>query len=153
MSATNQFEQAILGLIFHNTAAANVGDLTGLRQSSAAGSLFISLHTADPGDTATVQTTSEAAYTGYQRVAVPRAEASWTLTPGNIDNASAAAFPAVTGISGVGITTETITHFGIGTATSGDGYLLMSGALTAPLILSVGISPEFAVGALDITLD
>ena len=38
----------LLELIFQNLDAANIGDATGLRGSSAAGNMWISLHTADP---------------------------------------------------------------------------------------------------------
>jgi hypothetical protein len=38
----------LLELIFCNTDAPNIGDATGLRGSSVAGSLYVSLHTADP---------------------------------------------------------------------------------------------------------
>src|SRR5881392_3242288 len=70
-SATNAFETACLQHYFQNTAHANVGDATGVRGSSVAGSFYISLHTADPGETGD-QTTSETAYTNYVRVAVAR---------------------------------------------------------------------------------
>lgn len=73
-------QNGILDLIFRNAnALANVGDATGLRGSSTAGSLYIALHTADPGATGN-QTTSEATYTSYARVGVVRSNSGWTLT-------------------------------------------------------------------------
>lgn len=45
-----------------NLAWANVGDAAGIQPSAAAGSLYLSLHTASPGEGGT-QTTSEIAYT------------------------------------------------------------------------------------------
>lgn len=54
MSASNAFETALLTLIFNNTNLANVGDATGLRGSTTAGSFYIGLHTADPGEAGTV---------------------------------------------------------------------------------------------------
>lgn len=74
----NTFEVDLLELILENTTLANVGDATGLVGSSGAGSLYVSLHTADPvgGN----QTTSECDYTSYARVAVSRAGASWTIS-------------------------------------------------------------------------
>lgn len=71
MSASNAFETALLTLLFNNTNAANIGDATGLRGSTTAGVFYISLHTADPGETGS-QTTSESAYTSYARVSVAR---------------------------------------------------------------------------------
>jgi hypothetical protein len=59
MSMTNQAEHALLDLIFLNTDWANIGDASGLQNSAAAGSFYVSLHTADPGEAGS-QTTSEA---------------------------------------------------------------------------------------------
>jgi hypothetical protein len=150
MSATNNFEDGLLNLIFCNTSYANVGDATGLRGSSTAGSFYVSLHTANPNETGS-QTTSEAAYTSYARVAVARSGSGWTVTSGVADNVAAITFPAATGGS------ETETHFGIGAASSGNALgaagLQLWGALTASLAVSNGITPSFAIGALDVTLD
>ena len=146
MSATNAFETALLSLIFGNTNAANVGDATGLRGSTTAGSFYISLHTADPGETGT-QTTSEATYTGYARIAVARSGAGWTVSGNNASNAAAVTFGACTA------GTNTITHFGIGSDVSGTGNLFYKGALTASLSVSAGITPSFAIGELDVNLD
>lgn len=146
MSATNAFESAVLSLIFENANAANIGDATGLRGSSTAGVFYISLHTGDPGE-AGDQTTSEATYTSYARVAVARSTAGWTVSGNTATNDSAISFPACTGGS------NTITHFGIGTDSSGAGNLVIKGALTASLAVSSGITPSFAAGDLDVTLD
>lgn len=146
MSATNVFENGLLSLIFENANYANVGDPTGLRGSTTAGSFYISLHTANPNETGT-QTTSEAAYTSYARQAVARSTAGWTVASGVADNDSAITFPAATGGS------ETENYFGIGSDVSGTGNLFLYGALTAGLAVSTGITPQFAAGALDVTLD
>jgi hypothetical protein len=144
MSATNAFEDKILSLYLTNADAANIGDATGLRGSTAAGSLFVSLHTADPGETGD-QTTNESAYTNYARVSVARSVAGWTVTAGVGDNDAAITFPLC------GVTGSTITHFGLGSATSGAGSRDMNG--TSALTVSNGITPQFAAGALDVTLD
>jgi hypothetical protein len=146
MSATNAFETSLLDHIFTNANIANVGDATGLRGSSTAGSLYVSLHTADPGETGD-QTTNEATYTSYARVAVARSGAGWTVSGNNASNAAAVTFPAATG------GTNTITHFGIGTDSSGAGNLLFKGALSASLAVSSGITPSFAIGELDVNCD
>ena len=146
MSATNAFETALLTLYFNNTDHANVGDASGLQNSATAGSFYISLHTADPGETGT-QTTSEATYTSYARVAVARSGAGWTVSGNNVSNAAAINFPACTGGS------NTITHFGIGSDVSGTGNLFFKGALGASLAVSSGITPSFAIGDLDVNLD
>lgn len=92
-------------------------------------------------------TTSEATYTGYARVAVVRSAAGWAISGNEISNAAEVTFGACSAGS------NTITHFGIGTAETTEGHLLFSGALTASLAVSAGITPEFAIGALDVTAD
>lgn len=146
MSATNTFEDKILSLYGLNADAANIGDATGLRGSSTAGSLYISLHTSDPGETGD-QETNEAAYTSYARQAVARSGSGWSVTSGTLDNDSAITFPEATGGS------ETETHFGVGFAVSGAGSRDLNGALSSSLAVSTNVQPEFAAGALDITLD
>lgn len=133
----------MLSLIFENANYANVGDATGLRGSSTAGVFYISLHTADPGETGD-QTTSESAYTNYARVSVARSTAGWSVAAGVADNDAAINFPAC------GVTGSTITHVGIGSDTSGAGNRYMNG--TASLVVSNGVTPSFAIGALDISL-
>lgn len=146
MSLTNAAETALLNLIFTNTDWANVGDAAGLQNSAAAGSFYISLHTADPGEAGT-QTTSEATYTSYARVAVARSGAGWTVSAANASNTAAVNFPACTG------GTNSITHFGIGSDLTTAGNLFFKGALSATLAVSSGITPSFAIGELDVNLD
>lgn len=146
MSASNAFENAIALLIFNNTNAANIGDATGLRGSTTAGSLYVSLHTADPGESGS-QTSNETSYTNYARVAVARSGSGWTVSGSNTSNTSTVSFPTC------GATGATITHFGIGTDSSGSGNLLFSGALTASLSVSNGVTPAFSAGQLDIDTD
>lgn len=146
MSASNDFETNILKLVFTNTTYANVGDATGLVGSSTAGSLYVSLHTSDPGEAGS-QTTNETSYTNYARVAVARSGSGWTVSGNSVSNAAAVSFAAC-GASGA-----TLTHFGIGTASSGTGILLFSGALTSSLAVSSGITPSFAIGQLSVSAD
>jgi hypothetical protein len=146
MSATNAFENALLLLYFNNTDHANIGDAAGLQNSATAGVFYVSLHTADPGEAGS-QTTSESAYTNYARQSVARSGAGWTVSGSNVSNAAAITFP--TG----GATGSTVTHFGIGTDSSGAGNLLFSGALAASLAVSSGVTPSFAIGALDVDVD
>jgi len=134
VSKSNSMENGILDLVFLNTNFANIGDATGLRGSTTAGSLYVSLHTADPGETGD-QTTSECTYTSYARVAVARSGAGWTRTANSISPVSAITFPAGTGGSGTAI------YFGIGTASSAAGVLLYSGTVTPNIVTGNGITP------------
>lgn len=135
MSKSNSWENGLLLLLFNNTNFANVGDATGLRGSSAAGSLYASLHTADPGE-AGDQTTSEIAYTSYARVAVARSAGGWTVTANSVSPVAAITFPAGTGGSG------TASFFGLGTASSGAGVLLYSGTVTPNIVCGNGVTPQ-----------
>jgi hypothetical protein len=137
-----------LNLYFNNTNHANVGDATGVRGSTTAGSFYIALYTADPGETGTA-VTNETAYTNYARVAVARSGAGFTVAGNSASNAAVVTFPTC------GVTGATITHFGIVETSSGAGALHFSGALTSPASLAVsnGVTPSFAIGALTVTAD
>jgi hypothetical protein len=139
MSKTNVWENDLLLLMFNNTNSALHGDATGLRASTTAGSYFLSLHTADPGE-AGDQTTSEIGYTSYARVAVARSGAGFTVTANAVALAAAAVFPAGTGGSG------TATHFGIGCSTSGAGKLLYKGAISPSIVCGSGVTPQINAG-------
>lgn len=131
MSKSNSLETSLLGLLFNATAIANIADNAA---SSPLTNLYVSLHTADPGEAGS-QTTSEATYTSYARVAVARTSGGWVVTGNSVSPAAAITFPEATG------GTNTITHFGIGTASSGAGVLLYSGTVTPSLSVSTGVTP------------
>ena len=140
MSKGNTFESDLLSLIFANTDAALIGDATGLRGSSSAGSLHVSLHTADPGETGD-QTTTEATYGGYLRVAVARSGSGWTVTANSVSPAANIDFAAA--LSG----TETLTHAAIGTASSGAGKILYKGAISPNIAVTTGIQPRLSTAS------
>ncbi len=146
MSAYNEFETDLLELIFNNTAISNVGDASGLQPSAAAGSLYLALHTADPGEAGN-GTTSEATYTGYARLAVARTSGGWTISGNQVSNTAEAAFAACTGGS------NTITHVSVVGTSSGTSRAIASLALTSSLAVSSGITPRFAASALVFTVD
>lgn len=135
MSKSDSLENSLLLLIFNNTNIANIGDATGLRGSTTAGSLYVSLHTADPGEAGT-QATSEISYTGYARVAVARSGAGFTVTTSSVSPAADVTFGAMTAGTG-----GTVTHFGVGTASSGAGVLLYSGTVTPNISVVNGVTP------------
>jgi hypothetical protein len=146
MSMTNAAEANLMNLLFLNVDWANIGDAGGLQNSAAAGSFYISLHSADPGEAGN-QSTNEIAYTGYARVAVARTAGGFTLTTATISNTALVQFAQCTG------GTATASHFGIGTDLSGNGNLIFKGALTSSLSISNGIQPQFAAGAMTVTVD
>lgn len=111
----------------------------------AGATVWIALHTADPGEAGTA-TTSEATYTSYARVAVTKAT-GWTDGGATFSNAALVQFPQCTGGS------NAITHFSVVTTSSGAGQILVSGALSATLNVATGIQPQFAIGDLDVSAD
>lgn len=150
MSKSNTFENDLLLLVFNNTAITLIGDASGLQPSATAGSLYVSLHTSDPGEAGS-QTTNEvdsvAAYTTYARQAVARSGSGWTVSTNSVKNAALVQFPTCSG------TGATLTHFGVGTAVSGAGKLLYSGTLSSPLNVDNLIQPQFAAESLVVTED
>lgn len=140
-------ESGLMLLIFNNVNWANVGDATGLRGSTVAGSLYAGLHTAALNDAST-QVTSQAAYGAYTRVGIARSGAGWTCSANQASNTAAATFPTATSGS------ETESYFSVGLQSgTGAGDILWWGSLTNTLAVSNGIAPSFAAGALICLLD
>lgn len=146
MSMTNAAEQAFLDLLFINIDWANIGDAGGLQNSAVDGSFYISLHTADPGESGD-QTSNETSYTGYARAAIVRGSTGWVRAASTVSNNVSISFPQCT----AGF--ANISHFGIGTASTGAGNLLMKGTLTSTLAVSSGIQPQFVIGSLTAAVD
>lgn len=141
MSKSNTHETDYLKLIFNNTTMSLVGDATGIVGSTGAGSLYVSLHTADPGE-AGDQTTNEVAYTSYARVAVARTTGGFTVSGNAASLVANVGFPPGTGGTG------TATHWGIGTSSSGVGKLLYKGAISPSIVCGNGITPTLTAGTM-----
>jgi hypothetical protein len=137
MSKSNAFENSLLKLIFNATAIANLADNAA---SSPLTNLYVSLHTADPGE-AGDQSTSEATYTSYARVAVLRTSGGWTVTNNSVSPVANIDFPNCTG------GTNTITYFGVGTASSGAGVLYYSGTVSPSISISSGVTPRLTTAS------
>lgn len=120
MMKGNTFINDLLKLIFTATAIANIADNAA---SSPLTSLYLSLHTADPG-AAGSQTTNETAYTGYARQAVARSGVGFTVSGQSVTLAATVSFPAAATTD-----TDVLSFFGVGTASSGAGKLLYAGAI------------------------
>jgi hypothetical protein len=143
MSKSNTWETNILQLLFTATAIPNIADNTG---TSPLSNLWVSLHTSDPGETGN-QSTNEANYTGYVRVTVSRSSSGWTISGATSSNSAAVTFAEATGGSSV------VSHFGVGGSYSGAGNLYYSGAVTANLTVTSGITPYFAAQQLTVYED
>lgn len=105
---------------------------------------YLALFTGDPGETASLA--AEATYTGYARVALPKAT-SWTGSASPLTNTDLIQFGACTAGS------NAITHFAVVDTASGAVAMCISGALSATLNVSAGIQPQFGSGALSISAD
>lgn len=136
MSKGNTFENDFVKLIFNGTPIANIADNA---VSSPLTSLYLSLHTADIGEAGN-QTTSEANYTGYDRVAVARNSSGFTISNNVVTLVANTEFPVCTGGS------STITHFAIGTSASGAGKILYKGAVSPTITVTDGITPRLNSG-------
>jgi hypothetical protein len=137
MSKGDTFENDWLKLIFNATAIANIADNAG---SFPLTNLFVSLHTADPGENGN-QTTNETSYTSYVRVAVARSGSGWTVTANSVSPTANIDFPTCTG------GTATITHFAVGTASTGTGKILYYGTVTPNISVSTGVTPRLTTAS------
>jgi len=117
--------------------------LFGLASWTAPSGLFVSLHTADPGETGA----SEVSGNGYARVSAGIGASNWTITAQTVTNDNALTFtgptPAAWG---------TITHFGISDA-SVAGNFVGGAALTSSRSSVINVDLSFAASALTATLD
>ena len=105
---------------------------------------YIAFHTASPNIGGS-QTTNEATYTSYARVAVTAATGFTAASGGSSSNTALIQFPQCTGGSNV------LTHVSIGISASGAGQVIYFGALSSPLTVSNQIQPQFSAGALTAT--
>lgn len=137
MSKSDYLETKLLQLLFQAKAFANVADNAG---TSPITNIVVSLHTSDPGETGN-QGTNETTYGAYARVKVARTSSGWTVTNNSVSPAATVSFPQCT--SG----TATITHFGIGTASSGTGNLLYSGTVTPNIAIAAGVTPQLTTAS------
>lgn len=139
MSKGNTFENEWLLHVFNNADIPNIGDAGGLRGSVTAGSLYLALHSSDPGE-AGDQSTNEVSYTGYNRKAVARTVGGFTVTGNQVVLAAAVPFdPCTAG-------TVTATHFSVGVAVSGATKLLYKGAVTPNIAIANGVTPQLGTG-------
>ena len=145
---TNLAETDWLDLFFTNVAFPNVGDASGLPPSVATDGAFdIAAHTGDAiADTSTVLTDSECDYVGYSRPSYDRGTTTWTVTGDTASNDALITFGEMS--SGA---SDTITDVSIGFATG--SVMQIWGQVTADLIVNVGVNPQLAINALDVTAD
>jgi hypothetical protein len=128
------FAGQLLALIYNGTAISSPS-LAQNESSTPLTNFYVALHTTSPGAGGT-QTTNEAAYTSYARVAVARTSGGWTVTGASVSPAATITFPTATGGS------ETETYFSVGSASSGAGEIFDWGPLSSNIVVSNGVTPQ-----------
>lgn len=73
----------------------------------------------------------------YARIAVARTAAGFTVSSNAATLTAAGTFAAMTGGTG-----GTVTHFGLGTASTGSGNLIFFGTVTPNLAVVAGVTPK-----------
>ena len=134
---SSAFDSDLLNLIFNGVAIPNIADNAA---SSPLTNLYVSLHTASP-TTSGNQSSSEAAYASYARVAVARTAGGWTITGSAVSPAATISFPTAQGGS------ETETYFAIGTSATGAGKILYWGAISPSITVSSGVQPQLTTAS------
>lgn len=134
---TSEYANSLLALIFNGTPYTTSAPVQNIATSAAGGlnTLYVSLHTSSAGLPTGNQSTNEAAYTSYARVAVGRGPLNWTVTTNSVSPASTISFPQASGGS------ETATYFGVGTSGAGTGHLLYYGSVSPTISISNGVQP------------
>ncbi len=133
---------SIVNLMYRATAWANVADNA---SSSPLTNTYVGLHTADLTAGTNSQAQNETAYTNYARVAVARSTGWNAASGGATQNAATISFAQC------GVTGATLTHVSTGVGSSGATAVWHYGALNSSLVVSSGITPQFAAAALSIT--
>ncbi len=133
MAFSSTFANDLIKLILQAQAIASIAD-------NAAGApltqLYVGLHTADPGAGGD-QSTSEIAYTGYARVAVPRSALGWSVAANVASPVDPIEFAEMTGGAG-----GTVTHVTVGTVAAGAGKVLLRGAVNPNVLVDAGKIPR-----------
>jgi hypothetical protein len=133
-----EYASQLLKLVFQAVNYPNVADNA---SSGPFTNLFVSLHTGSPGATG-AQNTTEATYSSYARVSVPRNSGGWIVTANSVSPASTVIFPASTAGN------ETEGFFAIGTSSIGAGHLLYFGSVSPTIsVVGSGITPELTTGS------
>jgi len=125
------FATQFLQLVLNGTALASVWQ----DGTSPYTTLNVTLHTASPGVGGN-QSTNEATYGAYARVAVARTTGGWTVAAGVASPVNPITFPTCTSGS------QTLTHFGLGRPLAGASQLFYFGTITPNISVSVGITPQ-----------
>lgn len=143
MSKSDAFENDLLKLVFWGTPIANLADNAA---SAPLASLYVSLHTADPGE-AGAEATNECSYTGYARLAVVRSASGWAIAANVATPVANLDFGQKTAGAD-----QTATYFAVGVASAGAQKILYSGPISPTISIVNGTIPRLTT-ATQITED
>lgn len=134
------FDNQLLCLIFNGTAIANIAIN---HTTSPLTNLYVSLHTSTGPGAGGTQTTNEAAYGAYARVAVSRVGSAngWTVSGASVSPISTITFPTATSGS------ETESFFAIGTTSAGAGEILYYGPISPTITVTSGVIPQLTTSS------
>lgn len=132
MGFANAAELSILSLFL---AAVTYDTIAEDDTTSPLTEFYLSLHTADPGEAGN-QTTNETSYTDYARDQIDRSNAAggFDVSANPVVFQEDHTFPQASG------GTATLTHFGIGSASSAAGVLFGMGTITPNISVSTGVT-------------
>ena len=132
MGKSNYASNGILALIFQGTT----WDVLAQNASNPTTSLYVALHTADPGPNG-LQNTNEVNYSGYSRVGVLRSSAGWSVPNQQfVHPTGGIAFPIGSG-GGFAIAT----YWSIGTLGAGSTPIIYSGPIIPSIVCGNGVTP------------
>lgn len=140
MGKSAALQSQLLKLLFNGTPIPNLADNAAISPLTV---LYVSLHTADP-TAAGSQSSFEATYPGYARVAAARTTAAWTVSgsgPTKVAPVANILWPTATGGS------ETETFWGVGISPSGANALLYSGAISPTIPVANLTTPELTTAS------
>ncbi len=120
----------LLNLLFNGTTWSTVANNATVSPLT---SLYLALHTADPG-AAGAQNTSEAGYSGYARQPVTRDNTGFTISSQSVTLTAAVNFPAAPTDA-----TDNLKFWSVGTVISGAGQIFYSG----PIGVNLGVGSGF----------
>ena len=137
MSKTNNFETNLLSHIFEGKALTNLGATGGSTD------LWMSLHTADPGEAGS--TGDEGGYAQYTRIAIQRSTetAGFTASSGSASPNANIDFPQNTSTS-----TGTFSFFGVNpTSVSTGPDAFYTGSISPTINFSQNVTPRLTTGS------
>lgn len=133
---------SVVNLMYRATAWANVADNAA---ASPYANVYVALHTGNLTAATNSQAENETAYTNYVRKAAARSTGWDAASGGATQNAATISFDQC------GVTGATLSHVSTGPVVSGASAVWHYGALNSSLVVSSGITPQFAAGALTVT--